>query len=168
MIDGFRLQSLYQGLEACVCNSRKSPGIGKLVDTTQVEVWRNREAIDKAGRELFNRVISEGHNSSTQSARRVKIEILSEKVDTGAGGTPKSVPTSVKSLPATPLIGQPMVKPPVSSLSGEQISKETDFQLLTENDLPIKERINRLNSDHKRSGGYSNRYWGFEPANADG
>ena len=126
-----------------------------MVDTTRVEVWRNREAIDKAGRELINRFISKGHNSSTQSVRRVKIEILSEKIDNGAGGTPKSVPTSRKTLPATPLIGQPMVKPPVSSISGEQISKETDFQLLTKNDLPIKERINRLNGDHKRSGGYS-------------
>ena len=32
VIDGFRLQSLYQGLEARLWNSRRNPNLSKLVD----------------------------------------------------------------------------------------------------------------------------------------
>ena len=71
-LDGFRLQSLYQGLETRICDSRKNPGLGKLVNAAQVENQRTREAIDKARQELFNRVLTEGDNSPTQCARRIK------------------------------------------------------------------------------------------------
>ena len=49
MIDGFRLQSLYQDLEARKRNNRKNPGMGKMIDEAEAEIQRTREAIDKAG-----------------------------------------------------------------------------------------------------------------------
>ena len=49
MIDGIRLQSLYQGLEARIRNSRKNPRLSRMIDEAQAEIQRTREASDKAG-----------------------------------------------------------------------------------------------------------------------
>ena len=45
-IDRFRLQSLYQGLEFWIRNSRKDPNLGKLVEVAQAEIQKTK-AIDK-------------------------------------------------------------------------------------------------------------------------
>ena len=50
VIDGFRLQPLYQGLEARIRNSRKNPNLGKLVDIAQAKIQMTRVALDQAGR----------------------------------------------------------------------------------------------------------------------
>ena len=72
-IDGFRLQSLYQVLEARIRSSRKNTRLDKLVDMVQVEIQRTREAIDAAEKEVLSHVrAGENSNSPTQSARRVK------------------------------------------------------------------------------------------------
>ena len=47
-VDGLRLQSFYQDLEARMRNSRKNPGLGKLVDVAQADIQCTREAIDSA------------------------------------------------------------------------------------------------------------------------
>ena len=47
--DGFCLQFLYQGLKARIRNSRKKPGLGKLVHMAQAEIQRALLAIDAAG-----------------------------------------------------------------------------------------------------------------------
>ena len=49
VIDGFRLQSLYQWLEALISKSRRNPNLGKLVDIALAETHRTRMETDQVG-----------------------------------------------------------------------------------------------------------------------
>ena len=80
--------------------------------------------------------MTESDSSSTQSARRVKFEIPSEKADTVAGETP------VVTLPTTPLTDQPTVMPPLPALFCEQMPKKRDPTVVSDSNSPIKERMN--------------------------
>ena len=74
VIDWFWLQSSYQGLEARIRNSKKkNPNMGKLVNIAQAEVQRTPEAIDRAGRELLNRIDEESVVSVQKILVRMKI-----------------------------------------------------------------------------------------------
>ena len=64
------------------------------------------------------------------------------KVDSRAGKKFKSDPTPLVTFPATPLIGQPTVMPPLSSLSCEQIPKETEPTVISDSHSSIKGRLN--------------------------
>ena len=58
IIYGFRLQSLYQGLEDRFWRSRKNHKLEKLVDIVETGNQRARIAIDKIGRKLMDRIES--------------------------------------------------------------------------------------------------------------
>ena len=84
--------------------------------------------------------MTESDSSSTQSARRVKFGITSEKADTVVGETPTSTSTPVVTLPSTPLTDQPTVMPPLQPLFCEQMPKKTDPTVVSDSNSPIKER----------------------------
>ena len=58
-VDGICIQALYEELEAQKRNIRKNPAFGKLVEVEQAEIQRTREALDKAGQALLNKLAAE-------------------------------------------------------------------------------------------------------------
>ena len=67
--------------------------MGKTVDAEQVEIQSTREAIDKAGQDIFEKDVAESEGSPVPNSGRVKFGILSEKADAVVEATSSSAPT---------------------------------------------------------------------------